>query len=268
MRARPGAWLPPLLSVVLLLVAWQTAVVVFDVPRFILPPPTEIAQALVTERHVIGRNVGVTLLELGLGYGLGVGSGLLLAIVMNFARPLKAGLYPLLVASQTIPKVAIAPLFVLWFGVDLLPKVLIIALLAFFPVLINTISGLDATDRGHIELFASVNSSKWDLYRHVKIPAAVPHLFAGLKLALTVSVIGAVIAEFVASNSGLGYLLLAYNASLRTTELFATLVVLVVISGLAFVAIVVAERLVSWQARTHTADDSGTTRPPTTREMA
>ncbi len=268
MRTRLGAVLPPLLSVVVLLVVWQTAVVVLEVPRFILPAPTEIARALVDERAVIGRNVGVTLLELVLGYALGVGAGLVLAVVMNFARPLKAALYPLLVASQTIPKVAIAPLFVLWFGVDLLPKVLIIALLAFFPVLINTISGLDGTDRGHVELFASVNSSRWDLYRHVKIPAAVPHLFAGLKLALTVSVIGAVIAEFVASSSGLGYLLLAYNASLRTTELFATLVVLIAISGLAYTVIVVAERLVSWQARSRAGDDAGSTRPPATSEMA
>ncbi len=268
MRTRMGAVLPPLLSVVVLLVLWQTAVVVFDVPRFILPPPTEIAVALVNERDVLGRNVGITLLELALGYGLGVGTGLVLAVVMNFARPLKASLYPLLVASQTIPKVAIAPLFVLWFGVDLLPKVLIIALLAFFPVLINTISGLDTTDRGHIELFASVNSSMWDLYRHVKIPAAVPHLFAGLKLALTVSVIGAVIAEFVASSSGLGYLLLAYNASLRTTELFAALFVLIAISGLAFLAIVALERAVSWQARTHAGDTSGTTRVAPTSELA
>ncbi|HEY0187757.1 MAG TPA: ABC transporter permease [Cellulomonas sp.] len=268
MRTRMRAVLPPLLSIVGLLVIWQTAVVLLDVPKFILPAPTAIAQALVDERDVIGRNVGVTLLELALGYGLGVGAGLLLAIVMNFARPLKSALYPLLVASQTIPKVAIAPLFVLWFGVGLLPKVLIIALLAFFPVLINTISGLDATDRGHIELFASVNSSRWDLYRHVKIPAAVPHLFAGLKLALTVSVIGAVIAEFVASSSGLGYLLLAYNSSLRTTELFATLVVLIVISGLAFVAIVLLERLVSWQARDRGGDDAGSTLPPVTGQIA
>ena len=249
MKNRLTGLLPPLLSLAGILVIWQFAVMVFDVPRFILPPPTEIVEALLAERDIIGKNVGVTLLELVLGYGLGVGTGLALAIFMNFAPPIKTALYPLVIASQTIPKVAIAPLFVLWFGVDLMPKVLIIALLAFFPVLINTVSGLDSTDRGHVELFPSVNSSKRDLYRHVKIPAAVPHLFAGLKLALTVSVIGAVIAEFVASNAGLGYLLLSYNASLKTAELFATLVVLIVISGLSFLAIVTIERLVSWQAR-------------------
>ncbi len=249
MKSRMTGLLPSLLSLAAILVIWQLAVVAFDVPRFILPPPTEIVEALIDEWSVIGENVGITLLELVLGYGLGVGTGLALAILMNFAPPIKTAIYPLVIASQTIPKVAIAPLFVLWFGVDLTPKVLIIALLAFFPVLINTVSGLDSTDRGHVELFASVNSSKRDLYRHVKIPAAVPHLFAGLKLALTVSVIGAVIAEFVASNAGLGYLLLSYNASLETAELFATLVVLIAISGLSFLAIVMIERLASWQAR-------------------
>jgi ABC-type nitrate/sulfonate/bicarbonate transport system, permease component len=248
-RAALRKFLPPIASLVALVVIWQICCVVFDVPRFILPEPVDIARSVVDNFDVLMTHAGVTLTELLIGYALGVGSGLLLAIVMNFAAPLKAAIYPILVASQTIPKVAIAPLFVLWFGTDLLPKVLIIALLAFFPVLINTLSGLEGTDRDQLNLMKSVDASPWYVYRFVKIPSAIPSLFAGLKLALTVSVIGAVIAEFVASSKGLGFLLLSYNASLRTTELFATLVILIAISGLSFLLIVAIERMFSWQQR-------------------
>lgn len=256
----------PLLSIALVLCLWQAAVAVFDIEPFILPPPTDIARALVDNIDYLLENTWITLLELGLGYGLGFGCGLLLAVVMNLSSLFKAAVYPIVVASQTIPKVAIAPLFVVWFGVDLLPKVLIIALLAFFPILINTVSGLDAADRGQLELMRSVNAGPWAIYRHVKIPTAVPFLFAGMKLALTVSVIGTVIAEWVASSSGLGFLLLAYNSSLQTTELFAALVVLIAISGLAFVLLSVLERTVSWQARAN-ATSTSTTVSPSTRKL-
>lgn len=239
----------PILSFVLFLVIWQVAVVMFGIKEFILPAPTSILMALISDAGELADHMWVTLGTLGLGYAAGVAVGIGLAVLMTLMPLFRAAVYPLIVASQTIPKIAIAPLLILWFGVGVLPKVLIIALLAFFPVLINTVSGLESTDRGHLELMRSVNAGFWKVYRHVRLPAAIPNLFAGLKLALTVSVIGAIVGEWVAGNTGLGYLLLAYNSSLQTSRLFAALIVIIAISTISFLLISWLEQRVSWRVR-------------------
>nr|BFE59475.1 ABC transporter permease [Dactylosporangium thailandense] len=239
----------PIASILVVLVLWQVLVTVMDIDEFVLPAPSAIAAAVVDNTGTLAENALTTLVELGIGYALGVAVGLVLAVAMTVLPLFRLAVYPLVVASQTIPKIAIAPLLILWFGVGLMPKVLVIALLAFFPVLINTVSGLESADRGQLELLRSVNASARQVYLHVRLPAAVPFLFAGLKLALTVSVIGAIVGEWVAANAGLGYLLIAFNASLQTRELFATLVVLVLISSVTFLLISVVERRLSWEAR-------------------
>lgn len=239
----------PLVTVAAFLIFWEISVKQFDIKPFILPPPSEIAAALVEDFWVLLKNAGFTLRTLFLGYATGVSFGVLLAVMMTVMPLFRSAVYPLVVASQTIPKIAIAPLLILWFGVDVTPKVLIIALLSFFPVLINTVSGLESTDRGHLELMKSVNAGFWKIYRHVRVPAAIPNLFVGLKLALTVSVIGAIVGEWVAGNTGLGYLLLAYNASLQTNKLFAALFVIIGMSASCFLTIAWLEGKVSWRAR-------------------
>lgn len=239
----------PLVTVAAFLIVWEISVRQLDIKSFILPPPSAIATTLVEDFWVLLRNAGFTLRTLLLGYAVGVSFGILLAVMMTVMPLFRSAVYPLVVASQTIPKIAIAPLLILWFGVDVTPKVLIIALLSFFPVLINTVSGLEGADRGHLELMKSVNAGFWKIYRHVRVPAAVPNLFVGLKLALTVSVIGAIVGEWVAGNTGLGYLLLAYNASLLTHKLFAALFVIIGVSAACFLTIVWLEGRMSWRAR-------------------
>lgn len=228
---------------------WQGYVALARPPEFILPGPIVIAQTFVEILPALGRHTMATVTVGGLGFVAGSVFGLLLAVLMSLVPPVRSAVYPIVIGSQTTPKIAFAPLLIVWFGVGLLPKVIIVALLAFFPVLINTLVGLDTTDRGYMDLLRSVNASQSEAYRKVRLPASVPFIFAGLKLALTVSVIGAIIAEWVASNQGLGFLLLFYNATLRTPELFAVLVALVLLASGAFGLLVLVERLISWEAR-------------------
>jgi ABC-type nitrate/sulfonate/bicarbonate transport system permease component len=134
-------------------------------------------------------------------------------------------------------------------------------LLVFFPVLINTLVGIQSVDHSQLALMRSVNSSRWQIYRHLRIPTAVPYIFASLKLALTVAIIGAIVAEWVASNEGLGYLLIFYNATLRTTELFAVLLMLVIVASLLFIAIALLQRTLSWETRLQTSEQPVTVVP-------
>lgn len=244
----------PVLSVLAFLLLWQLFVIALRIPDFILPTPLSVLSAIGTNLSVLLANAGTTLVAIGAGYGVGVVVGIALAVAMTVFPLFRIAIYPLVVASQTLPKVAIAPLLILWFGVGLLPKLIIVALLAFFPVLINTVAGLESANRSQLELMRSVNASVWQVYRNVRLPAAVPYIFAGLKLALTVSIIGAVVGEWVAANKGLGYLLVSYNSSLQTRELFAALVVLVAISAITFLLISLAERRFSWEARQRRAE--------------
>lgn len=239
----------PGLTIVAILVLWEWACKAYGIKEFILPAPSVIVRAAIENAPELIDNMWTTLGVLAAGYAVGVIFGVGLAVLMMLLPPVRSALYPLIVASQTIPKIAIAPLLILWFGVGVEPKIFIIALLAFFPVLINTVTGLEGTDKGHLELMHSVDARFWQVYRHVRLPGAVPHIFAGLKLALTVSVIGAVVGEWVVGNRGLGYLLLAYNASLSTAKLFAALALIVAISAILFYLITRLERAFSWRAR-------------------
>jgi len=239
----------PVATIVVALAAWEFCARYFAIKSFILPPPSLIAVTAVKIFPELLQNMWVTLWVLLAGYTMGVVLGIGLAIVMIVAPPVRSAIYPLIVVSQTIPKIAIAPLLIIWFGVGPEPKIFIIALLAFFPVLINTVAGLEGTERGHLELMRSVDASLWHIYRHVRLPAAVPQIFAGLKLALTVSVIGAVVGEWIVGNRGLGYLLLAYNSALQTANVFATLLLIIAVSALLFYAIAQLERALSWRSR-------------------
>lgn len=231
---------------------WEGAVRLLEIPRFVLPAPSGIAVKLVEMIPTLLHHAGATLSHAAVGYVIGVTSGILLAVLMTLSPGVRSAVYPLVIASQTVPKIAIAPLLVIWFGVGMVSKVLMVALLAFFPVLINSLTGLSTVTRDQLDLMKSVDASKFEEYRRLRIPNAIPWIFAGLKLGLTVSIIGAIVSEWVAATAGLGHLLVLYNATLRTTEVFVVLTALIVIASSAFAVIMLAERLFSWQARLHT----------------
>ena len=172
-----------------------------------------------------------------------------MALLMTQVPLVRRVIYPIIIASQTTPKIALAPLIVVWFGVGIYPKIGIIAVLAFFPVLINTMAGLESTDEGHVNLMRTVQANEAQIYWHVRLPSAIPYMLAGFKLSITVSVIGAIVAEWVASTSGLGYLLLFYTQYLDVVRTFMVLIVLVVLGVSCFALTALAERWLSWEAR-------------------
>ncbi|RAI46031.1 ABC transporter permease [Rhodoplanes roseus] len=239
--------LPPLALLLAVLAGWELAIRLLKVSSFVLPAPSAIAGALIAKQGMLLQAARVTAVEIAWGFVLSavVGVGVALAIV-RFERFGRA-LYPLVVLFQTVPKVALAPIFILWFGYDLAPKVVLIVVIAFFPVAIDMMHGLQSVEPGFIALMRSVGAKRGEILRRVQIPYSLPHLMAGLKVAVTLSVIGAIVGEFAGASEGLGYVIQLSSTQLDTALVFAALVAVSVL-GLAFYyALEFAERLlVPW----------------------
>ena len=233
----------PAVFALLVLGAWQLYVVVADVPESSLPSPTEIAAAGWDSRQLLLDNTWVTVVEIVLGFGLAIVVGLLLALLIRSSRAIERAVYPWLVVSQMIPVPAIAPIFVIWTGFDLRPKVMVVALVAFFPIVVNTVDGLRAVDPGLLRLMRTMGASRMQRLRFGRFPAALPFLFSGLKVAAALSVIGAVFAEWVGSSEGLGHLILVLNNATDTATMFAAIFLLSLIGIALFGLVVLCERL-------------------------
>jgi len=233
----------PIAFALLVLAAWQIYVAVSGVAESSLPAPTEVARAGWDQRQLLLDNTWVTIAEILLGFAAAIVLGVLLAILVRSSKLVERAIYPWLVVSQMVPIVAIAPIFVIWTGFDLRPKVMVIALVAFFPIVVNTIDGLRAVDPQLLRLMRTLGASPRQRLRHAQIPAALPFLFSGLKVAAALSVIGAVFAEWVGSSEGLGYLILVLNNATETATMFATIFLLAVIGIALFGLVMLAERL-------------------------
>ncbi|QIE48157.1 ABC transporter permease (plasmid) [Pseudohalocynthiibacter aestuariivivens] len=238
----PGSANSILLSALLIL-GWEFGVRVGDVPAYLLPPPSVIFSRMVSEFDEILYHTSITTIEVVVGFGLSIIVSIPLAAVLSQFRSLERALYPILVASQTIPKVAIAPLIVVWFGFGPLPKILIAFLICFFPIVVDALIGFRSTPKEVIWLARSMGASRRRIFLNFQVPGALPNIFAGLKVASTLAVVGAVVGEFVAADRGLGYQLILANGTLDVSLSFAVLVVLSLL-GIALFAIVdLAERL-------------------------
>ncbi len=230
------------------LALWEAAVRVLNTPAWLAPPPSAVAAALVRDAYpLIARHAWVTLQEIGLGMALGGTLGLALGIVLAHIPRAERVLSPFILAIQTTPKIALAPLFVVWFGFGMTSKVIIVALITFFPIMVNAVAGFSALDPGLAELMRSLSATGRQTFLLARLPAALPSLFAGARIAIVQSVVGAVAAEFVGAKEGLGYLVMYAGSLLQTERLFAVLVVLLVV-GLVLYALVVAleRRVLTW----------------------
>jgi len=250
-RARALDALPPLLFALLVLGLWQLLVGVSGIKESSLPTPSQIGSALWDERSLLWTNALVTLKEIVLGYAAAVLLGVGLAIPIAMSRTIERAVYPWMVASQMIPIVAIAPIIVIWTGFDLRPKVIVIALVSFFPIAVNTIDGLRSADPEMANLLKTLGAGRWGRFRKATFPAALPFVFSGMKVGAALSVVGAVFAEWVGSSNGLGYLILVFNNQTATSEMFAAILVLSAI-GLALFGVVsvLERRAMPWRRAT------------------
>jgi putative hydroxymethylpyrimidine transport system permease protein len=229
---------------VLVAAAWEAYVDLGGADPLILPAPHAVAQAVFTDRSLLWSNFVVTAEEVLLGILVAAVAAFALAVALHFSRrTLRPAVYPLLIASQTVPVPMVAPLFALWLGFGILPKLLVIALVSFFSIVVTTLAGLAAVDPELIKLMRTFDASRWRTFRHVELPAALPGLFTGAKIAVVVAVIGAVFAEQAGSNAGLGYIFQQAIAQLLTPRAYATVVILSVFAVALFALLTMAERL-------------------------
>jgi NitT/TauT family transport system permease protein len=237
-------WIYPAGAVAVAIVAWDLAIRMFDIKPFILPPPLAVIEALVRDFPGLMRDSWVTLQEVLAGFALSVAVGVPLALAIVSAPLAEKAAYPLLVGSQAVPKIAIAPLFVIWFGFGIAPKVIVAFLIAFFPIVISTVLGLRSVEVEKLYLARSMGASRWQTFYKIRLPSAMPSIFGGLKLAITFAVTGAVVGEFIGADRGLGRVIIVANGNLDTAGLFAAVVMVTAMAVALFLAVEASERLV------------------------
>ena len=249
-----GRWLPPVLLVVALVAAWQIAASTgfladtLGLESFLVPSPSEIADVMWQDRSLLADNAWVTFYEIVAGFLVALVVGLAAAVALHRSPLLRNAGYPLVVASQTIPVIVLAPILVVWFGYGIGPKLFIIALICFFPITVNTLDGLRSADPLSIRMMRTIYAGSWQIFRRVEAPSAAPYVFSGAKIAIAVAVIGAVFGEWAGSERGLGHLMLQDNAQLLTARLFASVVILSAMAIALFGLISLLERrLIRWR---------------------
>jgi NitT/TauT family transport system permease protein len=233
---------PAVVLFMLVLVVWQVAVMALEVPAYIIPSPTEIGGELVAEGPDLIEDLGWTMLEAALGFLVGSSIAIITAVVFVHVPVVERAAFPWAIVLQTVPIIAIAPLLTIWFGFTLVPKVAIAAIICFFPVLVNTTRGLRAVSGEAFELMSVLSASKRQILWRLRVPSSLPYVFAGLRIAATLAVIGAIVAEFTGADRGIGYVIVQASYRLDTRLMFAA-IVLSCLGGILFFA------LISWLER-------------------
>jgi NitT/TauT family transport system permease protein len=229
---------------ILLLGIWEAMCRLFDVPAWLLPSPSKILIEGYEILPILPAHLMATLFAVLGGFALSIAVGVPLAIMITFSPVLRRVIYPMILALQSVPKVAIAPILLLWVGYGLKSGIVVAATVAFFPVVISTAAGLESIDRELLELTRSLDSSSLKVFLKVRLPWAMPHIFSGLKVAITLAVIGAIVAEFIGADKGLGYLILTNSGALKTSVVFFVLLILSLLGIALFYAVEAIERAV------------------------
>ena len=251
MKKKPGKEnLIPIAVILAVLVIWQAVCSFGLVPAFMLPSPFDVGKALISDFPLLMHHAGVTLLEAALGLFFGVLLGFGCAALMDAFPIVKKALYPILVLTQTIPPVALAPLLILWFSYGIVPKVILVVLVAFFPMAVGLLQGFESADPDMIKLMKSMNAGRWQIFRHVKFPSALGEFFSGLKIAVSYSVVGAVIAEWLGGFVGLGVYMTRVKKSLSYDKMFAVIVLVSALSLLLMALVKVIQKFaMPWENR-------------------
>jgi ABC-type nitrate/sulfonate/bicarbonate transport system permease component len=232
----------PVLILLAVLGIWEAGVYIRNTPHFILPPPSEIVVTLFVKRELLLKHSFVTLQEMVLGFALAISIGVPLAILMFEFPILEKAFYPYVIGSQTVPVFAIAPLLVVWFGFGIASKVVMAAIIVFFAIVLNTLDGLKSADPDTVNLFRILRATRWQILWKVRIPSALPFIFSGAKIGISISTIGAVIGEWIGASAGLGYLMLYANAQLQISLMFAAIFCLTLLGLSLFALMTLLER--------------------------
>lgn len=239
----------PIWLIIVLIIGWDLCIRLFKIPQYLIPTPWQVVQQLFKEWPMLWRESLPTLYATLGGFALSALVGVPIAMWIAYSRLVESFVYPLLVFSQSVPKVAIAPLFVVWFGFGVIPKIIAAFLLGFFPVIVATVQGFKSIESDVIDLARSMGASPLKVFLKFRLPQAMPAIFSGLKVSVTLAVVGAVVGEFVGSNSGLGYVLQKANGTFDLPLMFAALVILSMIGVLLFLVLELIERWVlPWHA--------------------
>jgi NitT/TauT family transport system permease protein len=237
----------PVLLIVLLIVLWQILTRAFDIPNFLLPAPTDVARLIVDEWPLIQMHSLATIGSIMSGYVTAVLFALAISALMIAFPLVERLIMPIFVGLQSVPKIAIAPLILVWVGAGIGSKILVVTSIAFFPIVINTMAGFKEVDRGLADVFRSVDANERQMFFRLRLPYAMPYIFAGLRIATTLSVLGAIVAEWLAASNGLGYLVLSGSFNFNTARSFAAIIALAVIGTAFFGFMSWVERMISWK---------------------
>ncbi|WP_410771063.1 ABC transporter permease [Fontibacillus sp. BL9] len=243
---------PPLVAVILFLILWQAATSLFHIEKWILPSPADIAKEASAGAAGLWEHTLATLRLLLMGFAIGTAFGLLVAFALHIVPFLKSSLYPLIILSQNVPTIALAPLLMIWFGFGILPKIIVITLVCFFPVAVAAMDGLSRADRVMLDYMRMAGASKAQIFTKLEIPHALPSILSGVKIAATYSVMGAVIAEWIGADKGIGYYMMLQKSSFRTDKIFLAIAIIVTISLAMFGLIALLEK---WLIRYKPAKD-------------
>jgi putative hydroxymethylpyrimidine transport system permease protein len=226
---------------------WQLIIWLGHVPEYLIPAPSAVAADMKTDWPVLEPALLVTLKEILIGFLISAAAGVGIAVVLHLSNTLRRAFYPILIGSQTVPIVVLAPILVIIFGYGILPKLIIVALICFFPIVVNGVDGLRSVDEDLIRMMRTLHGTRWSIFKRVEFPAALPSFFSGMRIAATFAAIGAVFGEWSGSSAGLGYVMLAATPNLLTTRIFAAIVFLTVVALMLFGVVSLLERiLVPW----------------------
>jgi NitT/TauT family transport system permease protein len=239
-------WISAPVMLLLVVGVWQFAVSVIGVSKFILPAPVDVASALGTlvTGASVWTDIRVTLTEVVVGFVIALISGVLVGSVLGRVLWLARAMQPAMVAFQVVPKVAFIPLFVIWFGFGATSKIIMAAILAFFPIMLNVMLGVRSVDPGHRDVMRGLGASRWATFKHLELPSTLPYVFAGAEVGIVFAVIGAIVGEYLGGSQGLGYLVVTSLNALDSPALFAVILILAVMGSVLFVAVTTIKRFV------------------------
>jgi NitT/TauT family transport system permease protein len=244
MKALP--WISTPILLLLLLGGWQFAVSALGVSEFILPAPAAVWDSLVTLLGGSGvyQDIWITLTEVLIGFGIALIAGMAIGAVLGRVVWLERAVQPAMVAFQVVPKVAFIPIFVIWFGFGTTSKIIMAAILAFFPIMLNVMLGVRSVDRGHRDVMRGLGASRWATFKNLELPSTLPYIFAGAEVAIVFAVIGAIVGEYLGGSEGLGHLVVASLNALNAPQLFAVIILLAAMGSLLYLAVTTTKRLV------------------------